>query len=58
MDWQQIAALAIVAVTAALLVRSQVRRSRRGMPRACNGCRCGTIVESETPEAHSKGGLH
>ena len=42
MDWQQIAALSIVAVTAVLLIGREIRRRRRPLKRACGGgCDCG-----------------
>lgn len=40
MDWQQVTSLAIVALTAILLVRHEVRKSRRAKLRAC-GQECG-----------------
>jgi len=38
MDWQQIVSLAIVALTAVLLVRSQIRARRRSTPDCCGEC--------------------
>jgi len=41
MDWQQVASLVIVALTAVLLVRSEVRRRRGARLRACgHDCGC------------------
>lgn len=43
MDWQQLASLAVVAVTAILLVRSEWCRRQRAKLRACGSdCGCGT----------------
>ena len=56
MDWQQISALVIVALTAALLVRSQVRRSRRGMLSSCDGCSCRTPVPDGANDPRREGG--
>jgi hypothetical protein len=39
MDWQQIVALVIVAVTAALFIRARLRRRKGGLP--C-GSQCGS----------------
>jgi hypothetical protein len=45
MDWQQIAALAIVALAAIWLVRTQILAPRRG---GCGGCGgCGSLPRSE-----------
>ncbi len=39
MDWQQASALAIVALTAVLMVRGLVRKRRQGtMGHCCDGC--------------------
>ena len=48
MDWQQLASLAIVAVTGVLLVRSEWRRRQRIKLRACGSdCGCGTSQSLE-----------
>lgn len=42
MDWQQIASLAVVALSAALLVRRQIRKRRRAAFSPCGrGADCG-----------------
>ena len=45
MDWQQVAAYVIVALTAALMARSQLRRLARRRKRGCGGDCCGTDVQ-------------
>ncbi|MBM2839958.1 MAG: hypothetical protein HW412_486 [Bacteroidetes bacterium] len=48
MDWQQVASLSIVAVTAILLVRHEVTRRRRAKVRACGGdCECSSSTAVE-----------
>jgi attachment p12 family protein len=71
MDWQQIAALAIVALAALWLVRTQILAPRRG---GCGGCGgCGSApgpntltqagnpplvqIELDSPKAGRKSGL-
>jgi hypothetical protein len=50
MDWQQIASLAIVAVTTVLLIGREIRRRRRPLKRACGGgCDC---AEKPGPMQH------
>ncbi len=45
MDWQEISALAVVAVTAVLLVRQEIKSRRRARTRACGGeCGCSSDV--------------
>jgi hypothetical protein len=45
MDWQQVTSLAIVALTAFLLVRAEVRKRQRTKLRACGGdCGCTSDV--------------
>lgn len=45
MDWQEISALAVVALTMVLLVRSEIRRRQRARTRACgNDCGCTSEV--------------
>lgn len=54
-DWQQIAALAIVAVSAALLVRAQIVKRRRAKASPCGadcGCEALKSIE-EARKAHS-----
>lgn len=55
MDWQQVASLIVVAVTAVLLVRSEVRRRRRARMRACgHDCGCSArMLEQIRAEAAS-----
>jgi len=47
MDWQQVASLCIVAVTAVLLSRHVIRRQRRGMWALC-GRECACAVTRTT----------
>lgn len=48
MDWQQLASLSVVTITAVLLVRSEWRRRQRAKLRACGSdCGCGTSQPTE-----------
>jgi hypothetical protein len=49
MDWQQIAALALVAVTAALFVLARVRRKRKGGLPCDSHCGCAGAKSSNAP---------
>ncbi len=50
MDWQQITSLAIVGFTAVLLVRSEIRKRRRGAMSECGtDCGCSTEVHGHRP---------
>ncbi len=51
MDWQQICSLAIVALTAVLLVRSEVKKRRRARLTGCSGD-CGCTPASSKPGIH------
>lgn len=50
MEWQQIVAYVIVALTAALMARSQFRRLGRRRKRGCGGDCCGTDVDKVVAE--------
>ena len=56
MDWQQIAALSIVAVTAALFVRARLRRRRAKLP--CDThCGCaGSAPKGQSVVYHARKG--
>ena len=57
MNWQQIASLAIVASTAVLLVRSEVRKRRRGNLGDCGaGCNCSSANASTIVAVHGHRG--
>lgn len=55
MDWQQVASLGLVAITAVLLVRHEVRKYRRAKLRACGQeCGCSSrILEQLKAEART-----
>lgn len=51
MDWQEPAALAVVALTMIIMIATRVRRKRRGTGRACaKGCACAGLAK---PDARS-----
>lgn len=57
MEWQQLTSLVVVAVTAVLLVRSQIKQRRRAGLRACGSdCGCANVdTPSLVRPAHKSG---